>query len=216
MIDRMIEKFGKKKLFFIMLTSILIIVFTIAGAKEYQSMHFKIGDQGFIYEKTENRKTFFLDEGGLSLIAFAEGFGTSITSHYQDVVIQYNNQTIKTAIDHESEESMINLLTTDSNGTEIILVETELTSDEVIFYKELMFEVIEKSIYFQNGLLTYKFFIFIFFSLIISGFMVYPESVWFFQHMLSVKRGEPTEFYIVTTRITGVILSFLLIRIAFL
>lgn len=205
MIDRMIEKLGKRKLFFVLMASILIVGFVIAGAKEYYSMHFKIGDQGFKYERTEYRKTYFVDDEGRSLIVFAEGYGTFITSKYQDVIIQYKNQTIKQTFDHDSEKPI-----------KLYLDEELIHEDEAAYYKELMVEVIEKSIYFQNGLLTYKFFIFIFFSLIIAISIVYPEALWLLQHMLSVKNGEPTDFYIITTRITGVILFFLLIRIAFL
>ncbi|MDW7663037.1 MAG: hypothetical protein SCL54_16670 [Bacillota bacterium] len=210
MIDRWIEKFGKRKLFFMLLTSILIIGIVIAGAKEYYSMRFKIGDQGFIYDRTENRKTYFVDDEGQSLIAFADGYGTFITSNHQDVIIQYKNQTIKKTIDHDSEKPIKIYL------DEELIHEGEWNDDETSYYRALMTKVIDKSIYFQNGLLTYKIFIFIIFGLIISVSIVYPEAIWLFQYMLVVKSGEPTEFYILTLRITGVVLSFLLIRIAFL
>lgn len=220
MIDRMIEKLGKIKLFFILMTSILVIGIVIAGAKEYYSMHFKIGDQGFKYERTEYRKIYFVDDEGQSLIAFAEGYGTFITSNYQDVVIQYKNRTIKKIIDHDSEKPiklyLDEELIHEGEWVSIGATGNNDNEDETAYYKALMIEVVEKSIYFQNGLMTYKFFIFILFSLIISVSIVYPEFLWLLQHMLYVKDGEPTDFYIITTRITGVVLSFLLIRIAFL
>ena len=33
-----------------------------------------------------------------------------------------------------------------------------------------------------------------------------PDMVWELQHLLSVKDGEPTDFYLISTRISGVIL----------
>ena len=37
-------------------------------------------------------------------------------------------------------------------------------------------------------------------------FLRAPDMVWELQHLLSVKDGEPTDFYLLSTRISGVIL----------
>lgn len=43
-------------------------------------------------------------------------------------------------------------------------------------------------------------------------FMVlFPEYVWELQHMFTVRGGEPTDFYLITTRIGGGIFMFMAI-----
>ncbi len=37
-------------------------------------------------------------------------------------------------------------------------------------------------------------------------FLLKPDLVWEIQHLLSVDGGEPTEFYLICTRISGIIL----------
>lgn len=40
---------------------------------------------------------------------------------------------------------------------------------------------------------------------------LFPEHVWELQHMFTVRGGEPTDFYLITTRIGGGIFMFMAI-----
>lgn len=51
-------------------------------------------------------------------------------------------------------------------------------------------------------------FAFLFLSALGALCLLKPEIVWQFQHLWTVKGGEPTDYYIVTTRIAGGICIF--------
>ena len=57
-------------------------------------------------------------------------------------------------------------------------------------------------------------YIYVFFMAILS--LVSPETIWKMRHWFSVKNGEPSEGFLITTRISGVIilviLLFLIVR----
>ena len=35
--------------------------------------------------------------------------------------------------------------------------------------------------------------------------LLFPEQVWELQHIFTVQGGEPTDFYLITTRISGIL-----------
>jgi hypothetical protein len=47
-------------------------------------------------------------------------------------------------------------------------------------------------------------YIYVFFMAILS--LVAPETIWKMRHWFSVKNGEPSEGFLITTRISGVII----------
>ena len=51
-------------------------------------------------------------------------------------------------------------------------------------------------------------FAFLFLSALGAFCLLKPELVWEFQHLWSVKGGEPTNYYLITTRIAGGICIF--------
>ena len=51
-------------------------------------------------------------------------------------------------------------------------------------------------------------FAFLFLSALGAFCLLKPEIVWQFQHLWTVRGGEPTDYYLVTTRIAGIICIF--------
>ena len=46
--------------------------------------------------------------------------------------------------------------------------------------------------------------------------LFFPEQVWELQHIFSVRGGEPTDFYLITTRVNGAILIIVSVVLGFL
>ena len=56
-------------------------------------------------------------------------------------------------------------------------------------------------------------YIYVFFMAILS--LVAPETIWKMRHWFSVKNGEPSEGYLILTRISGVIILVILLFLIF-
>lgn len=215
----MLEKIGSKKVFIGLFTFFLLLGTLTIFSVELPKRTFQIGMDAFKYVKLDQGVHYFEDQAGYQLTAQRQGLNTRITSYYDSVLISYKNRTLFQEVSYEENEpyhlylenalifkSDLRHVNYNKNAFELKLINDEgLYSEEVVYYRNLVHHVMSRVDYLNQKVMFNKFTMLVFTSALGLLCLIFPKKLWILQHYLSVRKEEPTLFFLITTRIMGLI-----------
>ena len=199
-----ITKLSRKNKFYILLAILIAASYLFLSSFNGKMSSFELDGVSYSFESMQPENYLFRDSEGNDLILEGE--------YYSYPLVGQN--TFK--MEYKGEESVLEI----KNGLEFYMTTGGETKESFINYRlsgnelmtdaeRLMNEVLRVMVYRSNNSVFEMMLINI--LLIGTGLLsiMYPEKLWMLRHFMDVKGGEPTSFYIITSRISGAILIFL-------
>jgi len=208
-----IEKLGKVKIYWVLVALSLVLCSVYARSYDHREKQFTSNDLVFRYVGFEERQWVFNDAQGREL-RVQNLSGDGYPGQFDSVAIVYDGKYIEKNVDMKNHVYTVSL-----NGE---VVKTGDIFDVIAGYAikgtkydggvgkgttleiALVNGVIDVIDYIRGPGIAQLILLNIFLSIFGALQLIYPRALWLFQHVLTVKDGEPTDFFIVTTRISGV------------
>lgn len=209
MLERLYEKYTKKKVY--LGAAILLIIINILTVFMIYKVNtsFTIGDQKFRYVSDKRYEVLFKDDEGNEVNIHLVDTGRSslidiVSSKYQ---IEYKDKVIGADFSNWLHDGII---INQSNGKEYKMSISEYRNYSDVehgpFDKMLVYKINNAYSFAKDKslVLIMIFIIFPFIFLGLAGIM-YPEEMWRFNHMFTVRGGEPTDWAIFSSKLGGII-----------
>lgn len=217
--NKFLDKLGTKKIFIGLLSFLLILGAITIFAIELPKRSFMIENQAFKHIKVDQGVHYFEDQTGHILTAYKQGLNPRITSYYDAVIITYKDEVLFQEITYEEDEPYHLYLDNeliyksdlmDVNYTENTFVLLPIENDglypeETLYYRTLVHHVMSRIEYLNQNAILNKMMMLVFTSVLGLVCLLFPKKIWILQHYFSVRKDEPTLFFLVTTRLMGLI-----------
>lgn len=213
-----IDKWGSNKIFLGLLAVLLLMGSITIFAIEVPKRSFQLEDQTFKYVKLDQGVYYFEDAAGNTLTAYRQGQDPRITSYYDSAWITYNGKTFLQEVDFKEADSYQLYLENDlifksdlmgiqytDNAFELAPIESDIYTEETIYFRTLVHHVMSRVEYLNQSAIFNKSLMLIFTSILGLLCLIFPKKLWALQHFKSTTAGDPTLFFLVTTRIMGFI-----------
>ncbi|WP_069999937.1 hypothetical protein [Cellulosilyticum sp. I15G10I2] len=212
LINKYIEKYGGLKVFLIMLLGLITLNIIIASITDINQKTFVIDGLRFKYDSVNSGTWYFRDENGVVLKAYNNDGRRNLTIFSGTLIFEYKDKVIRQVNDLSS-------MTAKTYVNEQLLYEKELLSISVsgsyppeesnkideVFETKLIREVIAAVDYMSEvgivNLILYSCFL-IFLG---TSQVAFPRGYWHLKYFLVVEGGEPSEFFIFMTQLTGLL-----------
>lgn len=208
---KLYKRYGKIKTYIFSAILIFILLLAISGCSQYMAGLFRWEGLTFKLIEQHNQGSIFKDQHGNLLEATIES--GQLNSHLLLLHLNYLDK----AITYDSLDFDEGIMITLSDGTiyqdTFFSISTNGSINEGVVDSSTPTEVIlvNKVLkIMQNSLSKTTLFIFYSFSLllILVGLMniIYPEVSWKIKYFMDVDGGEPSEYYIISAKVTGCLL----------
>lgn len=215
--ERLCEQYGRKKVYILSVISVFIIYMIIGTCVQYLSHTFRLDGTTFRLIEQNNQGAIFIDEDANELKAQIEPYKLNnylfvMHIEYLDKKLTYDSTDfMKGAIITLSDGSIYkeNLLSIEYRGIGLSDSPESAKPTEVVLIDHIL-NIMNNRIY-TGYLIIY---VCICLMLILVGFMeiIYPEVSWKLKYFMAVEGGEPSEFFVVTTKLGGyMLLAFVLL-----
>ncbi len=217
--NQFLDKLGTKKNFIGLLSLLLIMGVIAIFAIELPKRSFEIENQAFKYKKVDQGVHYFEDQSGNVLTAYRQGLNPRITSYYDAVLITYKEELLFQEITYEEDEpyhlyldnaliyksDLMDVKYTESTFVLLPIENDGLYIEDALYYRTLVHHVMSRIEYLNQNAILNKMMMLVFTSVLGLICLLFPKKLWVLQHFLSVRKDEPTLFFLVTTRLMGLI-----------
>ena len=218
--NKMLIKLGEKKVFIGLLALLLVLGVIAILAIELPKRSFQLEDQTFKYVKIDQGTHYFEDALGNKVTAYRQGVNPRITSYYDSAILSYKDVLLFQEITYEAEDQPYHLYADNElifqsdmmhvayveNTFELNLKENDaLYSEDVIYYRTLVHHVMSRIDYLNQSAILNKVMMLVFTSVLGLICLIFPKKLWILQHFLSVRKEAPTLFFLISTRLMGLI-----------
>ncbi len=217
-INRSIKKYGSLKVFLVLISILMFINIIILTSFDTNQKTFRIDGLSFKYAGLDNTVWLFKDKDYNLLKAYTLEGTKRLDYLSRMLIVEYKGQTIryeKNLISLETKIFVDDLLIHTDSMIKISGDYTLSISDGTVqnpseinepFESKLMNEIINTSSYVLDvGLINLLIFSTLF-TLLGTTHLIFPKAYWHLRHFLSVSGGEPTDFFIAATQISGLLL----------